>query len=118
MSYSDAQRRCASYQEDGCPAGRWRIPTKAEVLFITTLSQKNMIPKLFTFANTKLDESYWCASGKIDGVYGVPTYFSGIDDTRWVRCVYDEWYWSGMEYNGKDVSTVTNTTFTWGDIAR
>ena len=114
MSYNDALRRCASYQEDGCPAGRWRIPTKAEVLFITTLSQKNMIPKLFTFANTQLDESYWCASGKIDGVYGVPTYFSGTDDTRWVRCVYDEWYWSGMG----DVATVTNTTFTWGDIAR
>ena len=115
MSYSDAQRRCASYQEDGCPAGRWRIPTMSEVLFITTLSQKNMIPKLFTFADTALDESYWCANGKIDGVNGVPTYFSGTDGTRWVRCVYDEWYWSGME---EGVSTVTNTTFTWGDIAR
>ena len=119
MSYSDAQRRCASYQEDGYPAGRWRIPTKAEVLFITTLSQKNMIPKLFTFADTNLDESYWCASGKIDGVYGVPTYFSGTDGTRWVRCVYDEWYWSDMKINGNtDASRVNISTFTWGDIAR
>lgn len=120
MSFNDARRRCASYQEDGYPAGRWRLPTMAEVLYITTLSQKGMIPELFTFdRNAALDKSYWCASGKIDGVYGVPTYFSGTtDDNRWVRCVYDEWYWDGMEYNNQDASRVNISTFTWGDIAR
>lgn len=121
MSYNNARRRCASYQEDGYPAGRWRLPTMAEVLYITTLSQKGMIPELFTFDSSKaLDQSYWCASGKIDGVYGVPTYFSGIaaNDSRWVRCVYDEWYWSGMEYNNKDAERVDISTFTWGDIPR
>lgn len=119
MSYDNARRRCASYQEDGYPAGRWRLPTMAEVLYITTLSQKGMIPELFTFDSSKsLDESYWCASGKIDGVYGVPTYYSGTDGNRWVRCVYDEWYWDGMEYNNQDASRVNISTFTWGDIAR
>lgn len=121
MTFSDALRRCASYQEDGYPAGRWRLPTMAEVLYITTLSQKGMIPELFTFDSSKaLDKSYWCASGKIDGVYGVPTYFSGTtDDNRWVRCVYDEWYWSDMKINGNtDASRVNISTFTWGDIPR
>lgn len=119
MSYDNARRRCASYQEDGYPAGRWRLPTMAEVLYITTLSQKGMIPELFTFSSTAaLDASYWCASGKIDGVYGVPTYFSGTDGNRWIRCVYDEWYWSGMEYNNEDAERVNISTFTWGDIPR
>lgn len=120
MSFNDARRRCASYQEDGYPAGRWRLPTMAEVLYITTLSQKSMIPELFTFdRSAALDKSYWCASGKIDGVYGVPTYFSGTtDDNRWVRCVYDEWYWSGMTYNNQDAERVDISTFTWGDIPR
>ena len=119
MSYSDARRRCASYQEDGYPAGRWRLPTMAEVLYITTLSQKGMIPELFTFDSSKaLDESYWCASGKIDGVYGTPTYYSGTTGNRWIRCVYDEWYWSSMTINGNDASRVDISTFTWGDIPR
>lgn len=119
MTYDDARRRCASYQEDGYPAGRWRLPTMAEVLYITTLSADGRIPELFTFDSSKqLDESYWCASGKIDGVNGKPTYFSGTSGNRWIRCVYDEWYWSGMKLNGTDVSRVTISTFTWGDIPR
>ncbi len=122
MSYTDALRRCASYQEDGYPAGRWRLPTMAEVLYITTLSHDGMIPELFTFSATEaLDESYWCASGKIDGVYGVPTYYSGTNGNRWTRCVYDEWYWSGYMSGETDVSRLpTNqlSNFTWGDIPR
>lgn len=91
----------------------------AEVLYITTLSQKGMIPELFTFDSSKaLDESYWCASGKIDGVYGTPTYYSGTTGNRWIRCVYDEWYWSSMTINGNDASRVDISTFTWGDIPR
>ena len=134
MSYSDAQRRCASYQEDGYPAGRWRIPTKAEVLFITRLSSDSMIPELFTFtAGISRDASYWCASGVIDGVYGTPTYFEGltnvtggktrqngreVDNTqlankRWIRCVYDEWFWEDTQYDRVDIAS-----FKWGDQLR
>ena len=123
MSYNDAKRRCASYQEDGYPAGRWRIPTMAEVMYITTLSHDGKIPELFTFtASSALDESYWCASGKIDGVYGVPTYYSGTTGNRYIRCVYDEWYWENMTISvnnvERNVSTVDRSTFTWGDIQR
>ena len=135
MSYFDAQRRCASYQEDGYPAGRWRLPTKAEVLFITRLSSDGMIPELFTFtAGISRDASYWCASGVIDGVYGVPTYYEGItnvpggktknywgnetdntalENKRWIRCVYDEWFWSDTQYD-----RVNKSSFTWGDQLR
>ena len=46
MSYSDAEKRCAAYQEDGYPAGRWRVPTKAEVKYIIQLSGWGVIPVL------------------------------------------------------------------------
>ena len=29
LNYENAQKRCAAYQENGYPAGRWRLPTKA-----------------------------------------------------------------------------------------
>jgi len=120
MSYSDALRRCASYQEDGRPAGRWRLPTRAEVEYITKLSHDSKIPELFTFASSSFDRGYWCANGKIDGVNGVPTYYSGTDGDRWVRCVYDEWFWENttMVVNGttKSIATVPNNAFQWGDV--
>ena len=115
MSYADAKRRCASYQEDGYPAGRWRLPTSAEVLFITTLSADKMIPELFTFsATSSRDKSYWCAGGAIDGVYGVPWFYDDdMSTNRYVRCVYDEWFWENTTYD-----RVADKSFTWGDQLR
>lgn len=43
-----AEERCAAYQENGYPAGRWRIPTVAEIDFLIRLSTYNHIPALFT----------------------------------------------------------------------
>lgn len=113
-TYSEAQQRCASYQEDGYPAGRWRIPTKAEIEFIITLSTKDIIPTLFT-ASDEEEYAYWCSTG---GIY--PRTDGTIDyvyqDTRFehsVRCVYDEWYWENSS-----APTVDNDVFTWGDAAR
>ena len=126
MSYDDAQRRCASYQEDGYPAGRWRIPTKAEVIYMTKLSHDGKIPELFTFAATGRDPSYWCASGVIDGYNGAPTYYEGVSSAsyngnnnnytnkRHVRCVYDEWFWKDTKY----ARVTPLTTFKWGDQPR
>lgn len=85
ISFENAQRRCAAYQEDGYGAGRWRIPTRAEIEFIVNLSADRKIPTLF-------DGEYWCADG----------YYYSSDDTNFhdgdwsdqaVRCVYDVWYW-------------------------
>ena len=46
-NYDRAEERCASYQENGYPAGRWRIPTVAEIDFLVRLSTYNHIPTLF-----------------------------------------------------------------------
>jgi hypothetical protein len=97
----------------------------AEVLYMTQLSQDGMIPELFTFtANVNRDPSYWCASGVIDGVLGVPTYYEGLNPPqadgsssysgkRHVRCVYDEWFWEDTTYERVAISN-----FRWGDQAR
>lgn len=116
ISRRGAQRRCASYQENGRPAGRWRLPTAAEIEYICRLSNKQYIPYLFgTQGGTA---NYWCASGGVDvnnsttnpSVTVVPT-DDGDNERRAVRCVYDEWYWKG------DTLT-TKTRFTWGDRRR
>lgn len=83
MTYEQAKRRCASYQEDGYPAGRWRIPTDAEIRFVISLSNKSKIPSLF-------NGTYWAASGaKLDDKGEETVTSNGAS----VRCVYDSWYW-------------------------
>ena len=106
ITFAAAKKRCASYQEDGFPAGRWRVPTKAEIAYITKLSAKDYIPILFNNGG-----NYWNASGTITspnndtGEVSEKTSGSNV----FVRCVYDEWYWSDK----CDINT-----FTWGDAPR
>ena len=106
-----------SYQEDGYPAGRWRMPTKAEYEFIVYQSHKGRIPTLF---DTKAD--YWCAHG-----YGMPNNNGEItmngnvnnngelsrEGGASIRCVYDEWYWEHS--NVYRLPEDKRNTFTWGD---
>lgn len=86
LSKTQARRRCATYQEMGYPAGRWRLPTRAEVQFIANLSTREKIPVLFNpYHASYVDKSqglipppvirhydgcemmmwshYWCAQG-------------------------------------------------------
>ena len=105
-----AEKRCASYQEDGYPAGRWRLPTYAEAAFIVSLSNEKKIPYLF---NT--DTNYWCAHGDFKPK-GNNVDLNPSGDASSVRCVYDEWYWGServalKDNDGKDL-------FTWGDAPR
>ena len=154
MTYANAFRRCASYQEYGYPAGRWRLPTVAEVLYIAKLNADGKIERLLggetiKNGNTTYSETwqaskttsycyteYWCNSGYMivyDGKdsnwvtanggklpspeQGTSSY--STSDTKYVRCVYDDWYWDEMTLNGTDVSQVTpKTTFKWGDMPR
>ena len=116
MTMENLKKRCASYQEDGYPAGRWRMPTRAEFQFIMTQVNKENLPELYYSGN-----SYWCAHGigtpQDDGSIvmsyrGYATATNGYS----VRCVYDEWYWENsssyrLPENQKD-------TFTWGDMPR
>lgn len=101
------KKRCASYQEDGYPAGRWRLPTKSEFEFIFSLVNREKLPAIY-----QLGSEYWCAHGlgepQSDGTVDVENIL--IDNGgHSVRCVYDEWYW------GSDPALTEKSTFTWGD---
>ena len=100
-----AQKRCAAYQENGYPAGRWRLPTEAEIKFVQKLSDDDYIPALF-------QGFYWASSGKL-------VKSGNVSDNayNYVRCVYDLWFWGDDPmYDNKETGEVL-TTFTWGDKA-
>lgn len=129
MTYAGAQNRCASYQEDGYPAGRWRIPTRAEIEFMQERALNGDIPSLFNgiystdrWGTWQYSTGYWSA----DGYVYWPDYDSDGDEIGWktpdfysptemnstnqsVRCVYDIWYW------GEDNVQSALTKATWGD---
>ncbi len=90
MNATRAKERCASYQEDGFPAGRWRLPTSAEVLFVRNLSRYQHIPSLF---QTHINNGYWTADGYIYSQTEYGDITTNTSNTRSVRCVYDVWYW-------------------------
>ena len=106
-----AEYRCAAYQEDGFPAGRWRLPTKAEVNFIAQLSAKGFIELLFNNNGV-----YWSANGaiKINGA-------NVVDDSAksaMLRCVYDSWYWDKVDGLEGDPRQGVRNKFVWGDRER
>ena len=94
--FDTALKRCATYQEAGYPAGRWRLPTEAEVYFLFTLQTHNLITSLYTTGNNTY--GYWASSGYVFGRYwtsGTTPDFRTIGNNAAasVRCVYDTWYW-------------------------
>ena len=101
-------KRCASYQEDGYPAGRWRLPTEAEFKFMITLVNKGKLPPIYV-----LDSPYWCAHGlgQYDSKSGKVNILTQ-SSSQSVRCVYDEWYWNDKLPDNK------KKQFTWGDKPR
>ena len=90
VTYEQEQKRCATYQEGGYPAGRWRLPTEAEIMFIIERQNDNSIGTLF---NTSTNSSYyWAASGYY--MNGGNLYANTqTNRTGAARCVYDAWYW-------------------------
>lgn len=124
-NYQRPEERCAAYQENGYPAGRWRVPTVAEIDFLIQLSNNGYIPPLFTTditgtGNSRRFRSYWSNGSTIyagkplvdDGndapyVQGPGTVnnngYNVIDGRRFeahVRCVYDQWYWGDEKFDG------------------
>ena len=121
--YDRAEERCASYQENGYPAGRWRMPTVAEIDFLIRLSDYEHIPELFSpeyhSGYNSYYDVYWAGGHYAYG--GVP--YTGQNHSSayinltnaqesnnrlvvggerfqtYMRCVYDEWYWSDTKYN-------------------
>lgn len=68
LIFDRAEERCAAYQENGYPAGRWRVPTVAEIEFVVSLSEYNHIPQLYntghasnysTFRDYRIFDTYW-----------------------------------------------------------
>lgn len=98
IDHDDAKKRCAAYQEYGYPAGRWRLPTVAEFEYVQRLSNNGIIPQLYT-----TNREYWTATTAY-------TYGSGpsTNNSAYVRCVYDEWYWGDEQLTNKGI-------YTWGD---
>lgn len=103
MTFEVAQKRCATYQEAGYPAGRWRLPTLAEIAFIINMQQKDMITTMFdTDTKDEGNKAYWDSSGGCvgafktskQGAYGRywEDYYTK-DKGVYTRCVYDLWYW-------------------------
>jgi len=100
LSYIGAVLRCAAYQEDGYPAGRWRVPTESEIELAVSLFRRGAIPSMF-------DGKYWASSGRYLSYSGSTlTWTQGTDDeitinsgssAIGVRCVYDTWYWGRDE---------------------
>ena len=110
------KKRCASYQEDGYPAGRWRLPTRAEFQLILTQVNKRTLPEVYIFNTT-----YWCAHGlgtprNTNGVVSVEMEYVGRDGSgHSTRCVYDLWYWGEHD---KMTNAADKNVFTWGDVPR
>jgi len=87
INWENSQKKCATYQEAGLPAGRWRLPTEAELMFIFDRQNDGTIPALFN--NTA---QYWVASG---WYYQGGTLYEETSSTatHTPRCIYDLWYW-------------------------
>ena len=102
VTMQQAQYRCATYQEDGFPAGRWRLPTKGEIQFIASLSSNKVFDYLFSTAN------YWSANGavRVEKESGHVTESTATKALP--RCVYDTWYWGDDQMEERD-------HFYWGD---
>lgn len=105
--------RCASYQENGYPAGRWRVPTTAEVAFIAYLQSQDVILDLF------VDKYYFSSSHLVrEGADGADVAAMDNKDHS-VRCVYDEWYWGSEKEalikGGANPTQGDYYLYTWGD---
>ena len=96
--------RCASYQEAGYPAGRWRVPTPAELEVIGKMCAEGKIGSIFNpstvYASTEGGYRYDADTGDMYQPDDKPVAES-------IRCVYDIWYW------GDKLNSNHTNTFIW-----
>lgn len=107
ISKEQAQYRCAAFQENGYPAGRWRLPTMAEISFSSQLSANKVYEWQFS-------TDYWSANGvvNVNDSSGAVTPSPGAKEA-FVRCVYDSWYWGDDRVLDSDGLP---SIFAWGDV--
>lgn len=93
IDFEKATKRCATYQEAGYPAGRWRLPTEAEIYFVYSLQNMEVISNLFNGG-----DGYYASSGNVfgwnnNGSANTYTFRDAGTSSHSIRCVYDVWYW-------------------------
>lgn len=93
-SFETVAKRCATYQERGYPAGRWRLPTEAEVAFCAYLQANGFIGTLFAGGR------YWISNGQAVSVSGANVTSQTTGNST--RCVYDIWYWGDEPVQNPD----------------
>ena len=124
INYFASALRCAAYQEDGYPAGRWRLPTVQEMMVAIELASFGAIPSLFNTSG-----KYWAASGEYiyydSGQWKVKdnptdaelTAQVNTSNLTGVRCVYDTWYWGEDEEDALKTSdyqsNYNNPQYNW-----
>lgn len=111
-----AAMRCASYQEAGYPAGRWRLPTTAEIQFVISLQQKGAIQNIFYGGNYYYSSTDQVRNQSTIDIRAIQWEQSGF--TGSVRCVYDEWYWGSEPEARVNSGFGGGYEFTWGDAPR
>jgi hypothetical protein len=124
--FARAEERCAAYQEDGFPAGRWRLPSEAEMRLMIELSNGGYIPQLFEDSRLYLVSDgggLLVRNGQAPSKVSHDNIFNdgGTYRNSYVRCVYDTWYygldrkeaWKTSPYWDKDAvgdGTASNKT--------
>lgn len=107
LSRESARRRCAALQENGYPAGRWRIPTLGEFLFFKMLQKRNVLPEIFVNSRAHWTAQYLVKYGQNDVDIRIYPADDPMDH-KWVRCVYDDWYW--VKGDNKTPDVILNNT--------
>ena len=90
ITFDEAKKRCATYQEAGYPAGRWRLPTEAEVNYVQSLQRNG-------FINTLFNDNYYYQTSSGYSVKGSNNSYTQSVSDPGVRCVYDVWYWGDTQ---------------------
>lgn len=99
---TNGKYRCAGYQENGYPAGRWRLPTPAEILYVGRLGAEGKVEGVFVSGALYLSSN---GAYRYREEYGGSVTKEG-DNSATLRCVYDIWYWKDKCANVTD--------FIWG----
>ena len=119
-----AAMRCASLQEDGFPAGRWRLPTVAEVQYIIFLQGEGVIQEIFSSSSSCYATASYGNPEKTRRITlalnGKNLVWNNVENEISVRCVYDDWYWGSEREAIPNTAQNPNTDgdeyfFTWGD---
>ncbi|MBR0287232.1 MAG: hypothetical protein IJQ96_09475 [Bacteroidales bacterium] len=115
VTLQQARWRCAAFQENGFPAGRWRLPTKGEIKFAAQLSANGVFEWQF-------GGNYWSANGPVHvnkdtGEVRDAKESELVDKSRaLLRCVYDSWYWGDERFINPE--TKKPDTYVWADSPR